>query len=212
MNIQAKTFTSSRSALTLTYWVALPDDYAASAKEYPMMLFLHGAGERGTDPEKVKIHGPLKLICNGANYNAVCIAPQCPDGMVWDNITFELKELIDAVTAEYRIDKAKLSCTGLSMGGFGTWMMGISYPELFCKLAPVCGGGMAWRVPVLKNVPVRAFHGTADTVVLPERSKEMVDKLKAAGGDVTLTLYEGVGHNSWVNAYEQSDLIEWLIS
>jgi len=212
MNVHTNSFAAGRKAFALSYLAALPKDYETSGKDYPLLIFLHGAGERGTDISKVKIHGPFKLIEQGADYDAVCIAPQCPDGITWDNIIFELMDLIESVTSTYRIDKTKISCTGLSMGGFGTWMLGITCPDMLYKLAPVCGGGMAWRAPVLKNIPIRAFHGTADTVVLPERSVEMVNAVKKAGGNAELTLYDGVGHNSWVNAYEQTDLIEWLIS
>jgi len=208
----AYNYTASKSELNLPYWLALPEDYDKTDKKYPLILFLHGAGERGTSLTPVKVHGVPKLIDLGTKIDAVCVCPQCPCEKVWDNLTSELKELIDHIVSEYRIDTANINCTGLSMGGFGTWMMGVTYPGFFRKLAPVCGGGMAWRAPALKNTPIRAYHGSADGVVSPERSKEMVDAVNRAGGNATLTVFEGVGHNSWVDAYEKCDLIEWLIS
>ncbi len=210
---ELKLFESKKTpSITMNYYIALPEDYDTSDKKYPLILFLHGAGERGTNAPVTKVHGVPKLIDRGEKIDAVCITPQCPSELVWDNIVMELKELLDGIIAEYRIDTENVNCTGLSMGGFGTWTMGVTYSTFFHKIAPVCGGGMAWRAAALKDVPIKAYHGGADGVVNPERSKEMVNAVIAQGGSAELTIYEGVGHDSWVNAYEKSDLVEWLIT
>ena len=177
----------------------------------PLIISLHGAGERGDDFDKIPVHGIAKYIEGGMELDAVVIAPQCPEGLVWNLLTFELRELIDFIIGKYNIDEDRVTITGLSMGGFGTWEMGMSYPGLFAALAPVCGGGMSWRVGNIGKTPVWAFHGDKDSVVPIENSKEMCRSLEAAGGNVRLTVFEGVDHNSWEPAYESTDLIQWLL-
>lgn len=195
----------------MRYMISLPDSYSDD-KKYPLMVALHGAGERGDDVSLVLVHGVAKYVEAGLKLDAIVIAPQCPDGMVWNALTVELKELIDFVASEYSVDADRISLTGLSMGGFGTWEMGISYPDFFCALAPVCGGGMSWRAGLIGKTPVWAFHGDCDNVVPKENSYMMVDSLKAKGGNVRLTVFHGVSHNSWESAYETTNVIEWLLS
>ena len=178
-----------------------------------LTVFLHGAGERGEDFEKLYVHGPAKYVRRGdLNPKAVLLCPQCPDGFVWNLLTFELKELIDSVVSEYGIDEDRISITGISMGGFGTWEMGMSFPGFFSALAPVCGGGISWRARLIGKTPVYAIHGDADDVVPPRNSIEMCEKLVAAGGNVELVLLHGVGHNSWEFAYERAGVLDWLVS
>lgn len=203
----------SNGKFKLGYYIYEPKN--RTDEELPLIIFLHGAGERGdggTQLEKVKVHGLPKYINEGKEYPAVVLAPQCPEGRVWNNIIFALKELIDNVIEKYNIDSDRVSITGLSMGGFGTWEMGISYPELFSAIAPICGGGLSWRVSELKNTAVWAFHGDADDVVPLKNSVEMVDTLNKNGGKARLTIFHNVGHNSWEEAYTSSNVVEWLIS
>lgn len=202
-------FTVTRS-LTLRYLVSLPDGFDGS-KNYPMIVFLHGAGERGDDIERVKINALPKYISQGKKYPAVILCPQCPDNAVWGNIAFELKELIDWAAGEYHADKSRISLTGLSMGGFGTWEMAQLFPESFSAIAPVCGGGMTWRCGALKDTPVRAFHGALDEVVPLSYSAGMADAVNACGGHAELTVFQGDGHNSWDSAYLRTDVTDWLI-
>ena len=191
------------------YLLNLPKNY--NDVQLPLIIMLHGAGERGDDYAKLSTHGVAKYIEQGRNIPAVVIAPQCPEEYIWNHLTVELKELIDFVISEYNVDKNKVSITGLSMGGYGTWEMGMSYPGFFSALAPVCGGGVSWRAYVIGKTPVWAFHGDSDNVVPINNSYEMCDRLKAAGGNVKLTVFHGVQHNSWEPAYEETKLIEWLI-
>lgn len=178
----------------------------------PLIIALHGAGERGDDFSKIAVHGLPKYIEAGLDLPAVVIAPQCPEGYIWNLLTEELKELIDFVIEKYGVDKTRVSITGLSMGGYGTWEMGMSYPGFFAALAPVCGGGVSWRAELIGKTPVWAFHGDCDTVVPPINSIEMCDRLKTAGGNVRLTIFHGVGHESWEPAYEDTKVIEFLLS
>lgn len=198
---------------TFGYYLYYPTK--SSKEKLPLIVFLHGAGERGdgtTELEKVKVHGLTKYLSEGVEYPAIILAPQCPQGVVWSNLIFALKELIDSIIEEYNVDITRVSITGLSMGGFGTWEMGISYPELFSAMAPICGGGMSWRCGRLKDVPIWAFHGDADNLVPLNNSVEMVDAVNKAGGNAKLTVFHNVGHNSWVEAYTTTNVVEWLIS
>ena len=191
------------------YNVFFPENFCEGM---PMIVALHGAGERGDDHSKINIHGPARYASEGRRIDAVVVAPQCPAGFTWNMLTVELKELIDFVAGEYKVDPDRISLTGLSMGGFGTWEMGINYPGFFSALAPVCGGGMSWRVREIGNTPVWTFHGDKDDVVPISGTVAMVDRLRAAGGNVKFTLFNGVKHNSWAPAYEDTTVIEWLIS
>ena len=178
----------------------------------PLLVALHGAGERGDDFEKIAVHGPAKYLVAGAELPAVVIAPQCPKDFIWNQLTFELKELIDFIIEEYNVNPDAVSITGLSMGGYGTWEMGMSYPGFFSALGPVCGGGVSWRVSQIGKTPVWAFHGAEDKTVPQQNSYEMCDRLRASGGNVTLTVFAYDGHNVWDSAYEKTTLLSWLIS
>ena len=198
---------------TFGYYLYCPQNY--NEEKLPLIVFLHGAGERGNgtaELEKVKVHGLPKYLNEGKEYPAIILAPQCPQGVVWSNLIFSIKELIDNIIESYNVDTDRVSITGISMGGFGTWEMGISYPELFSAIAPVCGGGMSWRCENLKNTPVWAFHGDVDDVVPLKNSVEMVDAVNKVGGNARLTIFHNVGHNSWEEAYTTTNVVEWLIS
>lgn len=210
--LTAYTHTSEKTT-SFRYWLHLPDDYASSGdKTYPLILFLHGAGERGNGGNEtvVKVHGLPKMIDRGEKVDAIVVSPQCENDKIWNTQVYALKELLDSIIAQYRVDTRRVCCTGLSMGGYGTWMMALTFPDLFWRIAPVCGGGIAWMAGLLKNVEIRAYHGGADGVVNPAQSVEMVEAVKRAGGNAELTIYDGVGHDSWVNAYERSDMVAWL--
>ena len=122
------------------YLLFLPKDYdAKSRKTWPLILFLHGSGERGTNLWSVARHGPPKLVKTQADFPFIVVSPQCPSGQTWNNDT--LLALLDEVAAHYQVDATRVYLTGLSMGGFGTWSLGLEHPERFAALAPICGGG-----------------------------------------------------------------------
>lgn len=194
--------------IELNYLLYLPDDYNLKDK-FPLLLFLHGSGERGADLEKVKVHGPPKLIENGKKFPFIVLSPQCPEDQWWD--ISDLDVLLKEITANYKIDMEKIYVTGLSMGGFGTWELAIKYPDRFAAIAPVCGGGNVHLVKNLKNLPVWVFHGAKDQVVPIERSKEMADALEKAGGNVKFTVYPDATHDSWTETYNNSELYEWFL-
>ncbi len=192
----------------LNYLLYLPENYDSHDK-WPLMLFLHGSGERGTDIEKVKVHGPPKLIEQGKDFPFIVVSPQCPDNQWWE--ISDLDVLLNEITENYNVDTDRIYVTGLSMGGFGTWDLAIKYPNRFAAIAPVCGGGNSHLVEILKDVPVWVFHGGKDPVVPVSYAQEMVDALKKAGGNVKLTIYPDAGHDSWTETYNNPELYEWFL-
>jgi Predicted peptidase len=195
--------------------ITTPTDYDPSKESLPLIVFLHGAGERGSDVSKLRVHGVAKLFSADPDYKGlrvVTLSPQCPENMTWNQLALEVMRLIERVSAEYNADRDRISLTGLSMGGFGTWEIGMQFPEYFSAFAPICGGTMSWRVGALRDKPVRVFHGEADPIVPVKNSIEPVEALRREGGNPELTIYPGVEHDSWTYTYEHTDLIEWLVA
>lgn len=204
---------------SITGIVTTPAGYVNDGSEkLPMIVFLHGAGEVGDGTkktiDKVKVHGIPKYFTKDPDYKGLRVitaSPQAVDGFVWDQQTFQLKEWIDAVAEEFHADPDRISITGISMGGYGTWNMLSTYPDYFWKAAPICGGGISWRINgSLKGKPVRVFHSVDDSAVPFTCSVEMVMKARMFGADVSFTSYTSEGHGCWEKAYEETDLIEWL--
>lgn len=196
----------------LDYLLYLPAGYGEKDQQWPLMLFLHGAGERGSDVNKVKVHGPPKLIEQGKDFPFIVVSPQCPSGIWWPELLDTLKALLDEIEAKYDVDPSRVYLTGLSMGGFGSWSLACDQPERFGAVAPICGGGQWFLGDRLKNTPVWAFHGAKDSVVPLELSEKMVDAVKRAGGDAKLTVYPEAGHDSWTESYNNPKLYDWLLS
>ena len=201
----------------LEYLLYLPKDYAADAsRQWPLVLFLHGAGERGSDLQKVAVHGPPKLVQAGRDFPFILVSPQCPEGQTWDDSV--LISLLDELQAKYRVDPKRVYATGLSMGGYGTWALALRHPQRFAAVAPICGGGDRIRAllpaqrEALKTLGVWAFHGAKDNVVVLGESERMVDALKKAGvTDIQLTVYPEAGHDSWTQAYNEPTFFDWLL-
>lgn len=217
----AKTFHYTKTTnAELNYLLYLPEGYSAkAAKKWPLILFLHGAGERGSNVWKVATHGPAKLATNHFPMPFVVVSPQCPNGQIWSNET--LLGLLDAVIKEHAIDTNRVYLTGLSMGGFGTWRLGLAYPERFAAIAPICGGGdmisallaSGERANALRTLGIWAFHGAKDPVVPLSESQRMVDLVKRAGvKDVQLTVYPEAQHDSWTVTYENPEFYTWLLN
>lgn len=194
----------------MKYLLSLPKDYGKEKdKKWPVIMFLHGSGERGDDLNQVKVHGPPKIVEGGKDLPFIIISPQCPADTWWDPQT--LIALLDEVLENYSADPDRVYLTGLSMGGFGTWQTAIAYPDRFAAIAPICGGGLPYRAARLRNIPTWVFHGEDDQAVPIQRSEEMVNALKGAGGDVQFTRYPNVGHDSWTATYDNPALYEWFL-
>jgi predicted peptidase len=206
--------------INVSYLLHLPEDYECDhSKKWPVIMFLHGAGERGDNIEKVKVHGPPKIVKHGKKLPFIVIAPQCPSNQIWDNET--LITLLDQVLKEHRADPNRVYLTGLSMGGFGTFNLGLAYPDRFAAIAPICGGGDWIKIyaakgakpKALESLAVWVFHGEKDGVVLPEQSEIMVNGLKKYGcKEVKFTTYPNAGHDSWTETYDNPELYEWFLS
>ena len=220
---------------TYLYQVFVPSDWT-SVKKWPVILFLHGAGERGVDGSRqTRVGLPPAVRRQRANFPALVVMPQCRRGTWWGDPKMEAQAFraLDETMREFNGDPDRIYLTGLSLGGFGTWAFGYKYPDRFAALVPVCGGIRTHRRvqppewhpsfdpssdPYAKTAqgigqtPVWAFHGALDATVPVSESKKLVQALKDAGGNVRYTEYPGLGHNSWDRAYSDEDLIPWLLS
>ena len=193
----------------MNYVVYYPDNYSG----LPLLIYLHGAGERGLTVEHLTRHGVPRLIAEGREIPAVVLCPQCPAQFVWDNVVSELKAIIDHVVEEYQIERDRICITGSSMGGFGTWAMAATYRSFFSAAAPVAGGGLPWCGPQLVRLPIRAYSGDLDEVVPVKCSEMMVEAVKQSGGTASMTYLHGFGHNDGIyEAYANTDLIDWLLA
>ena len=212
-------FTNENSMRPLTGRVTLPSDYKEGEK-LPMIVFLHGAGEVGDGTEKtiekVCVHGIPKYFSKNPDFGGLRVitaSPQCIDGFIWDHMTLFLMDWIEQAAEKYNADKSRIAITGLSMGGFGTWNMITTYPDYFCCAAPICGGGVSWRInEKFRDFPIWTFHSVDDGAVPYEHTVIMAKKAREIGADIQFTSYTDKGHGCWDAAYEDTDLIRWLAS
>jgi predicted peptidase len=195
------------------YVLFIPHDYKGD-KQYPLILFLHGSGETGTDGAKAAAVGLGPAIKkNEKAFEFIAIFPQSQK-RTWKAESDDAKralEILDEVKKEYKVDEKRIYLTGLSMGGFGTWSLAAKYPEKWAAIVPICGGGDPASAEKIKDLPCWCFHGDADKAVMVTQSQKMIEALKKAGGMPTYTEYPGVGHNSWDKAYATPELYEWLL-
>ncbi len=187
----------------------LPDAYE-TRHDWPLVLFLHGAGERGKDGVSVARHGIPRRISEGRSFPFVMLAPQCPAGRWWE--LEPLVALLDDALDRYAINPDRVYLTGMSMGGYGTWHLAIRHPERFAAIAPVCGGGHPLLAASLAAMPIWAFHGALDDVVPVSESDKMVKAVEAAGGAVRYTRYPDLAHDCWTRAYATDELYMWLLA
>ena len=193
---------------SLDYLLYLPERHE-SAESLPMIVFLHGAGERGDDVEKVKRHGPPMRVEKDPDFDFIVLSPQCPAGQRWS--ADDVVALVEHVTDNHKVDRDRIYLTGLSMGGFGTWDIAMRHSRHFAAFAPICGGGNPSRARFLRNLPIWVFHGAKDNVVPLSMSREMVDAIKEAGGNPKFTIYPEAGHDSWTEAYAGRELYDWFL-
>ena len=208
----------AKGARRMDYLLFLPRDYSDGGQSWPLIFFLHGAGERGSDVWKVATHGPPKRVRDHPEFPFIVLSPQCPEGEIWSRDM--LLALLEDVIKSYKVDTSRIYLTGLSMGGYGTWDLGLSHPEKFAAIVPICGGGdyitmllgSREKPQVLQTLGVWAFHGAKDPVVPLSESERMVDFLKKLGAkDVKLTVYPDAEHNSWAQTYDNAELYKWLL-
>lgn len=225
---EAKVFETS-DTIALPYRILSPPEIEPG-QDYPLVLFLHGAGERGTDNTKQLVHVAQELATAEMTDRFPCfvVAPQCPEGERWVEVDWGLLahempaqpsnplkatlKLLEQLKRDLPIDADRVYICGLSMGGFGTWDAIQRHPELFAAAVPICGGGDPAYAEQIKTMPIWAFHGAADGAVKVQRSREMVKALQAIGGHVIYTEYPGVGHNSWAMTAENRLVWDWLFA
>ncbi len=201
------------------YLVYLPRGYGQEPqKKWPLVLFLHGSEERGSNPRALTKQGLPKLLEQGDGFPFLLVSPQCPLGQWWWPRTHILSAFVDQIESTYAVDTTRVYVTGLSMGGFGTWALAYRYPNRFAAIAPIAGGyydgtaALPDDICVLAGLPTWAFHGARDTAVLPAESERVVEALRACGGEVRFTLYPEAGHTeSWELAYSDPELYAWLL-
>ncbi|WP_419870520.1 carboxylesterase family protein [Chryseobacterium sp. CT-SW4] len=188
-------------------------DYPQKAKgNVPLIVFLHGSGERGNNLEMVKAHSPFTYK-NLIKETVAVLAPQCPGNTWWDTVT--IYNLIMEIKDKYKIDASRIYLTGLSMGGWGTWKLAMEHPEMFAAVVPVCAPAdrvMEANVQQYANLPIKIFHGGNDDIVSPINSINMYQAIKKINPDVTLTIFPDDNHNSWDSTYSDPKLYEWMLS
>ena len=208
---RATDFTARHTALP--HAVYLPKGYEEDPyKRWPLVIFLHGAGERGSDLQAVYRHGPLREVREGREFPFIVIAPQIEAPKYWACYAETLNAMLDGWLKEYRVDPTRVYLTGLSMGGTGTWMLSMAAPEKFAAVVPVCGSGIYWYGEVLVNTPVKMYHGDCDDIVPIQESISMLNSINKRGGHAELTICYGMGHNAWDVAYAGDELVEWMMA
>ena len=206
-DIAGKVKTEVVKKKSIQYALHIPEN---SKDKKPLIVFLHGAGERGTDIEKVKVHGPFKYLQTNV-LDAYILAPQCAENEYWD--TDSLYELVLKIQKEHNIDDSRIYLTGLSMGAWGAWNLATAHPEKFAALVTIAGA--VDRVVLLENkklasMPIKIFHGLLDDVVDMNYSVMMYKRLKASNGNVTLTIFDDANHDSWSRVYDNKEIYEWM--
>lgn len=198
----------------LRYLLYLPANYELQlADRFPLILFLHGTGERGDDLSLIRKIGLPAKLARWPDCPFIVLAPQCRVDSIWAFELDALNALLGSVCAAYRVDTRRLYLTGLSLGGTGTWYLATAFPGRFAAIAPICGRGISRSlIDNLKHTPVWAFHGARDTVVEASESERMVEAVRQIGGNARLTIYPEAGHNSWTQAYDDPALYEWFLS
>ena len=197
----------------MEYLLFLPESYTQSTNQkFPLILFLHGAGERGRDLDSVKRHGIPKIVETNPDFPFIAVSPQCPEDSWWTSELHTINGLIEEVVEKYQVDASRIYLTGLSMGGFGTWSLASMYPERFAAIAPVCGGGEVRQIlRSLVEMPIWTFHGQKDDVIPFSRSEEIVTALKKHGSSIKFTIYPEAGHDSWTKTYDNPELYKWFL-
>ncbi|MBR9990683.1 MAG: dienelactone hydrolase family protein [Gemmatimonadetes bacterium] len=192
------------------YLIYLPADYDPSRK-WPLLLFLHGAGERGNDVGNVAFHGPPKLIREATmDLPFIVVSPQVPEDRIW-SVRF-LDAVLEEIARSHSVDEDRVYVTGLSMGGYGTWELAMEFPHRFAAIAPISGGGTMPGACTLRHLPIWAFHGALDQVVPPWHTEDFVTRLRACDGRIRYTRYEDAGHDAWTRTYANPGFYEWLLS
>ena len=200
--------------LKIAYRAYFPENYDLNSEKMPIVFFLHGVGERGNDLDLVEVHGIPKLIKNGKNFPFITVAPQCPLFEWWSKpeMIISLVSLVEKTIKKFRVDESRVYLTGLSMGGYGSIALANERVDLFAAMIAVCGGADFDNFKNLKCLPIWLLHGSEDETHPASNSEKIYNQLKGINPEINLTIYDGVGHNSWDITYENDDIYDWLLS
>lgn len=195
----------------MKYFLRFPKGYIDGEK-YPLIIFLHGAGTRNESVTVLSQNGFFKKTQEFSDLPFITVAPFCSGQKTWFDVFETLKRFTVMIYNQPFTDKTKFYLMGNSMGGYGTWQLAMSMPEYFSAIVPICGGGMYWNAERLKNVPVWAFHGQDDPVVLLRESEEMVNAVNRFGGNAKLTVYPNCQHDCWTQTFANKEVFSWLLA
>ncbi len=194
LNISCYAQSKLKNKSRYDYLLYLPKDYAENNHKYPLLIYLHGGGQKGNDLNKLKAYGPPYLVDKGRNYPFIIASPQCPDGKYWSTEDW-FDALYTELTSTYRIDKRRIYVTGISMGGYGAWQVAVDYPDKFAAVIPLCGGlNDSTQVCRIKRIPVWTFHGTKDDLIAIDETERLVRGLEQCNGKVKFTRMNNEGH------------------
>ncbi len=194
----------------LTYVLQYPRNYDET-KAYPVLIFMHGAGTRGNDINKLLTNPFFEITEALPSFPFIVAAPLCEEN-TWNDVYGSVLEFIDEIYNRPDTDKSRFFAIGASMGGYAVWQMAMSRPSLFSAIIPICGGGMYWNAGRIKHIPVWAFHGDSDDVVFTEESIKMINRINSLGGNAKLTVYENCFHDAWSATYKNPEVFDWLLS
>ena len=207
--------TKIKLPVKLHYHLYKPDNYHDNDTKYPLVLYLHGVGERGADLKKIEVNGLPEVISKGKTFPFLTLAPQCPEFGWWSRSEYieALADLLKKVIEVYRVNSNQIYVTGLSMGGYGTLALAQKYPDLFAAIIPICGGMDDHEsINRLGDIPMWLFHGELDQTHPVQRTLDIYDLLSPINKNIKLTIYNGVGHNCWDKTYGNHEIYEWLLS
>lgn len=195
------------------YLLYLPKDYSVQTKDYPLVIYLHGGSHKGSDLNKLKEYGLPYLVNQGNDFDFIIVSPQCPDNKYWSSEDW-FEPLYTKILDQYRIDINKVYLTGISMGGYGTFIVAMDYPDKFAAIVPLCGGcndSDTTRICHLKDIPIWAFHGTDDDLIPISETERIVDALNSCSGNIEFTKLDGEGHGIQFLYEKYPQMYEWML-
>ncbi len=213
LSFHVYSYSQIKTKANYSYLLYLPRDCSKQTNKYPLVIYLHGASQRGNDLNKLKGYGLPYLIEKGQNFDFIIASPQCPDDKYWTLEDWFDSLYLDLIT-KYKIDSTRVYVTGISMGGYGVYGVGMDYPDKFAALIPLCGGCFdsdTSRICNLKNTPIWAFHGTADTIIPISETERIVNALKKCNGNIKYTRLENEGHHLQFLYEKNPEIYEWML-
>ncbi len=197
--------------MTWNYLLYLPEEYESNSEQkFPLLLFLHGGGESGSNINKVKTHGPPAQIASGREFPFIVLAPQNPHSKrLWDDTA--VMALLDEVERQYRVDRNRVYLSGLSRGAYGAWRLAVQYPDRFAALIAISGEAPMNYAGWIGDLPIWVFHGNSDPSIDVSSSERMVESLRQSGNRAKLTIYSDTGHDAWTRTYDNPEVYKWML-